>query len=112
MRIALPVSDNRVAGHIMAPEHFLIFDVDAHGRGPVSRFQPPIDGQSAIPGWLMSHGAEVVIAQRMGQDARSLLERGGVQVVTGVPPRDPEWLVREFLAGRLADPRAVRAREN
>lgn len=112
MRIALPVADNRVAGHFGHPEHFLIFDVDEQGRGPVSRLQPPIHERGAIPRWLLSHGAEVVIAQRMGQAARLLLEQAGVQVVTGVPPRDPEWLVREFLAGRLADLRLVCRQEH
>jgi predicted Fe-Mo cluster-binding NifX family protein len=103
MKIAVPVSDNRVAGHFGHPEHFLIFDVDGEGKGPVSRLQPPIHEHGVIPRWLLAHGAQVVIAQRMGSGARHLLEQGGVQVVTGVPPRDPEWLVREFLAGRLED---------
>lgn len=112
MRIALPVSDNRVAGHFGHPEHFLIFDVDTEGRGPVSRLQPPIHAHGVIPRWLLTHGAEVVIAQRMGVGARSILEEGGVRVVTGVPPREPEWLVQEFLAGRLVDLRTTCAQEH
>lgn len=107
MRIALPVSHNRVSAHFGHPEHFLIFDVDAEGRGPVARLQPPPHEHGVIPRLLLAHGAEVVIAQRMGQGARQLLEEGGARVLTGAPPREPEWLVREFLAGRLQDVPAV-----
>lgn len=103
MRIALPVSNNRVAGHFGHPDHFLIFDVDAEGNGPVNRLQPPPHEHGVIPRWLLTHRAEVVLAQRMGPGARRILEEGGATVVTGLPPREPEWLVKEFLAGRLKD---------
>ena len=112
MKIALPVSGNRVAGHLGHSEHFLIFDVDDEGKGPVSRLQPPLHEHGVIPRWLLAHGAQVVIAQRMGAGARRLLEEGGAQVVTGAPPRDPEWLVREYLAGRLEDQQLTCAQEH
>jgi ATP-binding protein involved in chromosome partitioning len=103
MRIALPVSRNKVAGHFGHPEHFLIFDVDEQGQGPVSRLDPPPHEHGVIPRWLLAQGADVVLAQRMGPGARRLLEEGGATVLTGLPPREPEWLVREFIAGRLRD---------
>jgi len=103
MRIALPVSNNRVAGHFGHPDHFLIFDVDAQGNGPVSRLMPPPHEHGVIPRWVIEHRAEVVIADRMGDEARQLLEEAGVRVFTGAPPREPEWLIQQFLAGRLED---------
>ncbi|MEN6625822.1 MAG: NifB/NifX family molybdenum-iron cluster-binding protein [Candidatus Sumerlaeia bacterium] len=103
MRIAIPVEDGKLAGHFGHCPQFMLVDADPAAATILKQevVDAPQHAPGVLPPWLADHGAAVVIAGNMGARARTLFESIGVQVVLGAPPETPEWLAREFLAGRL-----------
>lgn len=103
MKFAIPVADGRLDGHFGHAREFALLETDA-GGAVVSREDavPPPHEPGVLPRWLGEKGVEVVIAGGMGPRAVSLLEAGGVRVVTGAPADAPEALVAAYHAGSLA----------
>jgi len=104
VKVAVPVTDGVLSGHFGHCVEFALFEVDA-ARGSILGRQDvpaPEHQPGLLPGWLSSHGADVVIAGSMGGRARDLFARHQVAVVAGAPEGDPRELVMAFLAGTLS----------
>jgi Mrp family chromosome partitioning ATPase/predicted Fe-Mo cluster-binding NifX family protein len=104
MRIAVPVTDGVLSSHFGHCERFVLFDVGADGKtiGHRQELTPPPHEPGTFPRWLHEQGATVIIAGGMGSRAQSLFAQNGIQVVVGASGGEPDLIVREFLAGRLA----------
>jgi predicted Fe-Mo cluster-binding NifX family protein len=63
---------------------------------------PPPHEPGTFPKWLHEQGATIIIAGGTGSRAQSLFGENGIQVVVGVAGGEPDFIVGEFLAGRLA----------
>jgi predicted Fe-Mo cluster-binding NifX family protein len=104
MRVAVPVTDGKVAAHFGHCSHFALFDVDETTKRIVKREVIPSPGHQPgfLPAWLAEEGASVVIASGMGSRARALFEENRIEVVVGVLGDDPEKAVRDYIKGELA----------
>jgi Mrp family chromosome partitioning ATPase/predicted Fe-Mo cluster-binding NifX family protein len=104
MKIAVPVTKGVLSSHFGQCEQFVLFDVGADGKtlGGRQILTPPPHEPGTFPKWLHEQGATVIIAGGMGSRAQSLFGENGIQVVVGVAGGEPDFIVGEFLAGRLA----------
>ncbi|MCU0640354.1 MAG: P-loop NTPase [Candidatus Krumholzibacteria bacterium] len=103
-RIAIPVDKGAISAHFGHAERFLIFDVDA-GSCKVAgsaELDPPEHGVGVLPEWLKAEGVTLAIAGGIGRQARDLLSKSGIEVVSGVTITDPAEAVRAWLDGELA----------
>lgn len=103
MRIAIPVSDGRLAQHFGHCEKFAIFDIDLDAKAVASAieiFAPPHQ-PGLLPSWLGERDVNLIIAGGMGSRAHSLFQQASIQVLTGAPEESPAALVRQFLDGQL-----------
>ncbi len=103
LRIAVPVSQGRLAAHFGHCEEFVVFDVDRDGKGITGRQQitPPVHEPGVLPRWLHEQGANVIIAGGMGSRAQSLFAENQIGVVVGAADEEPEQVVRSYLDGSL-----------
>ncbi|MCC6697075.1 MAG: NifB/NifX family molybdenum-iron cluster-binding protein [Candidatus Hydrogenedentes bacterium] len=103
MKIAIPVTDERLATHFGHCEKFAFIEADERGAitSETEYVTPPPHEPGVLPGWLHGHGVTHVIAGGMGQRALQLFQANGIQVVVGAPSDDPESSVRAFLSGTL-----------
>jgi predicted Fe-Mo cluster-binding NifX family protein len=103
MKIAIPVSNGKLATHFGHCEQFAIIEVDGHGDlAPATQYvTPPPHEPGVLPAWLHGHGVTHVIAGGMGQRALQLFQGHGIHVVVGASSDDPESSVRAFLTGTL-----------
>lgn len=103
MRIAIPVADGKLAGHFGHAPQFMMIDADPEAKAIVKQeiIDAPEHAPGVLPPWLAERGATVVIAGNMGARAQGLFDANGIQVILGAPVEAPEWLVQEFLNGRL-----------
>ena len=102
-RVAVPVSDGVLSSHFGHCEQFVLFDVEADGKG-IGRKQvltPPPHEPGTFPKWLHEQGATVIIAAGMGSRAQSLFDQNGIRVVVGASSDEPDVLVCDFLGGCL-----------
>jgi predicted Fe-Mo cluster-binding NifX family protein len=104
MRVAVPVTDGKVATHFGHCSHFALFDADEATKVIVKKEVVPSPGHEPgfLPAWLAEEGASVVIASGMGSRAQAIFNDNRIQVVLGVLGDDPEEAVLDYLKGKLA----------
>jgi ATP-binding protein involved in chromosome partitioning len=103
MRIAIPLSGEKLSPHFGHSEQFLFVDADMEQRSVLhSQVEnAPEHAPGLLPAWLAERSVDVVIAAGLGARARDLLAARSVQVLTGVSASDPETLVADFINGSL-----------
>jgi len=104
MRLAVPVTDRKVAAHFGHCSHFALFDVDDATKAIVKRelMASPGHQPGFLPAWLAEEGVSVVIAGGMGSRAQAIFNENRIEVVVGVLGDDPEEAVLDYLKGELA----------
>jgi predicted Fe-Mo cluster-binding NifX family protein len=104
MRVAVPVTNAKVAAHFGHCSDFALFDVDEATKAIVKKEIIPSPGHEPgfLPAWLAEEGASVVIAGGMGSRARALFNENRIEVVVGVLGDDPEEAVLDYIKGELA----------
>jgi predicted Fe-Mo cluster-binding NifX family protein len=104
MRVAIPVTDGKMAAHFGHCSHFALFDVDEATKTVVKRELVPSPGHQPgfLPAWLAEEGVSVVIANGMGSRAQAIFNDNRIEVVVGVLGDDPEEAVLDYLKGELA----------
>jgi predicted Fe-Mo cluster-binding NifX family protein len=104
MRIAVPVTDGKVAAHFGHCSHFALFDVDEEAKAIVKMEVIPSPGHQPgfLPAWLAEEGVSAVIASGMGSRAQAIFNENRIEVVIGVLGEDPEKAVLDYIKGELA----------
>lgn len=99
MRVALPISNNKLCAHFGHCEKFAFIDVDEAQKTIMSRkdIDAPPHQPGFLPSWIKENGANVVIASGMGQKARVLFAEKDIKVVVGSQKDDPEEIVLDYL---------------
>ncbi|MFC2076281.1 NifB/NifX family molybdenum-iron cluster-binding protein [candidate division KSB1 bacterium] len=103
MRIAIPVTRDRLCPHFGHAEAFAFIDVDEkEGNIDSTKFLNAPDHQPGLlPAWLKEEGANLVIAGGMGMRARNIFTQHGIEVVVGAADGSSEEIVKAYLAGKL-----------
>jgi len=103
MRIAIPVSENKLDPHFGHCQVFALVDVDREAKKIVAHttVDAPPHEPGVLPAWLAGQGAHLVLAGGMGTRAIQLFAEHGVEVIVGVPSLDPESLARSYLDGEI-----------
>jgi len=99
--VAIPVSGGKLDPHFGHCEQFAFIETHDGQIGSTRLLAPPAHEPGVLPRWLHEQGADVAIVGGMGDQARDLLTRNGVEVIIGAPIDAPETLVRQFLDNRL-----------
>jgi predicted Fe-Mo cluster-binding NifX family protein len=104
MRLAIPVTEGKVAAHFGHCSHFALFDVDEATKAIVERgiISSPRHQPGFLPAWLAEEGISVVIASGMGSRAQALFSENRIEVVIGALDEDPEKAVLDYIKGELA----------
>lgn len=103
MRLAIPVTQGRLAMHFGHCEEFALIDVDTEKKeisGQTTVAAPPHE-PGLLPGWLAGQQVGVVLAGGMGSRAIQAFAASGVRVIVGVPELDPMALANAFLGDEL-----------
>jgi len=103
VRVAIPTSGGKLAGHFGRCEQFTIFDVDVGSKRVLNTENAPSPPHQPglLPKWLEQRGVEVIIASGMGSRAKMLFDERGIEVVIGVQTDEPLALVNGYAAGML-----------
>jgi len=103
MRIAIPISEDKLSAHFGHCERFALLDVDPTAKKILKRedIEAPPHQPGLLPPWLAEKGVNMIIASGMGQRAQELFADQGIQVVVGAASEIPEKIVRDYLAGTL-----------
>lgn len=103
MRIAIPMTDGRLAPHFGHCENFSLVDVDPVTKqiSASTELAAPEHQPGLLPPWLKERGVDLVIAGGMGSRAHSLFQAASIEVLTGAPEEGATALVRRYLDGKL-----------
>jgi predicted Fe-Mo cluster-binding NifX family protein len=100
-KIAIPVSQGKLALHFGHCREFKFFTVEDETIREVKSLTPPPHAPGVIPQWVSAQQATDIIAGGMGQRAIQIFNQQGVNVFVGAPSREPQAIVEEFLSGNL-----------
>jgi predicted Fe-Mo cluster-binding NifX family protein len=101
MRIAVPVTDNRIPNHFGHCAAFLLADVEGGAVRSEAVVPNPGHGPGGPPPlFVMAQGVTQVLAWGMPPHARERLTNAGIKVQLGVTG-EPRAALRAFLAGTL-----------
>ena len=103
MRIAIPMTDGRLAQHFGHCEKFALVDVDPVTKEITASTEvaAPEHQPGLLPPWLKERDVNIVIAGGMGARAHSLFQAASIEVLTGAPAESPTAIVRQYLDGKL-----------
>ena len=104
MRLAVPVTEGKVAAHFGHCSHFALFDVDETTMMIVKREIIPSPGHQPgfLPAWLAEEGVSVVIAGGMGSRAQALFNENRIEVIVGALSDNPERAALDYIKGELS----------
>ena len=100
-KIALPMSQGKVARHFGHCQEFHLFEVNNSQIENEEAKAPPPHQPGIIPKWIHQQGATDVIAGGMGQRAIDIFNQLGINVYVGAPSKDSRSIIEEFLNGTL-----------
>lgn len=103
MKIAIPVTNGKLAMHFGHCEAFALIDVDEKTKRITTTdiLEAPPHQPGLLPRWLGERGATVIIAGGMGQRAQTLFAEQNIAVVVGASPGSPEEIAKAYLDGTL-----------
>jgi ATP-binding protein involved in chromosome partitioning len=103
MRIAIPVSGDRLSAHFGHCEQFAFIDVDDSEKNIRSEelVTAPPHEPGLLPKWLAGMNVEMIIAGGMGRRAQQLFVHNNIEVMIGAPADEPRNVVLQYLAGQL-----------
>ncbi len=106
LKLALPVEDGRLSEKFAQAQQFALITVKDHTVTDRQLLKPPPPEYEALPQWLEELGVTHVIVTGMGDRGQTLLNRKGIEVITGAPQEEAELLVNRYLPQILAAPPA------
>ena len=100
-KFAIPTVNNALTPHFGHCEKFAIVETENESIVGMDYIDPPLHQPGAYPGFLASHGVNVVISGGMGFKAQELFSMNNIEVCIGVSSDSPELLVEQYLQDRL-----------
>lgn len=97
-KFAVPTDDGRPAARLSEARDFALLTVKESTI--VARETRPAPGpeEGALPLWLEEQGVTHLLTRALGDKARDLLRKKGIEVVSDLPEAEPEALVSQYLA--------------
>jgi len=108
MRVAVSTDDGNGLDSVVSPHfgrcpYYVLVDLDGREIGQVEVVENPAHGQhqpGQVPGFINSHGADVMLAGGMGRRAIGFFQQYGIQAVTGATGTVRHAL-EQYLGGAL-----------
>lgn len=103
MLVAIPLENDMLSMHFGHCMKFMFADCDDTTREvkDVRYETPPAHEPGALPKWLADNGVNVVITGGMGMRAQQLLEKNGIEVITGVMVAPVDEIMIQYSDGSL-----------
>jgi predicted Fe-Mo cluster-binding NifX family protein len=103
MKIAIPLTDNRLSEHFGHCAEFAIFELADEGHSVVSKtlLTPPPHEPGVFPAWLKGLGVNLIVAGGMGRRALDLFDENGIRVFAGKPGTSADEVLRHYLENTL-----------
>jgi ATP-binding protein involved in chromosome partitioning len=99
--LAIPVSEGKLSPHFGHCGQFVLITTENGKIRGKEMLTPPPHEPGVLPRWLHEHGAGVIIAGGMGEQAQQLFQENGIEVITGAPLDTPESLANQYLSKTL-----------
>ncbi len=108
MRVAISADDSNGLDSVVSPHfgrcpYYVLVDLDGREVSQVNTVENPAYGQhrpGQVPGFIKSHGADVMLAGGMGRRAIGFFQQYGIQAATGATGTVRHAL-EQYLGGEL-----------
>lgn len=103
MIIAIPTSNKQMCKHFGHCDQFALIEVDKTTQSIQNTHyeKSPPHAPGRLPAWLHEKGVNVVIANGIGEAAKDIFSRLGIQLVVGAIGQTPKGLVEAYFSQTL-----------
>ncbi len=101
LKFAIPVQDGQLSQQFGQSRQFTLITVKDNHIVDQVEASPPDFKPGILPAWLDRQGVTHIIAASLGETARKLFQRKGIEVITEAPALSPETLVQQYLDKQL-----------
>ena len=101
--IAIPTENGVLTTHFGHAKEFSFVTVVDNKISGIKSITPPEHAPGVIPKWVAEQGASLVVVGGMGQQAISLFQQNGVDVITGAAEKSVEEIIAAYLDGEKID---------
>lgn len=103
MKIVIPSKDEKLCGHFGNCDYFTFVEVNPETKEILSiEKKVPEEGISCqSASWIASKGANVVLAGGMGMRPMNMFIESGVNVISGCPEENIEFIVNSYMNNTL-----------
>ncbi|WP_321478690.1 NifB/NifX family molybdenum-iron cluster-binding protein [uncultured Bacteroides sp.] len=100
-KVAIPTEGGLLCAHFGHCESFYMADIENGVIVNEAIIVPPAHEPGLYPAWVGSHGVKIVIAGGMGEKAKELFRKEGIEVFVGAVSKAPRELVEDFIHNSL-----------
>lgn len=100
-KIAIPTNNDVLNPHFGHCKEFTLIDVEEKEIKHVEVIDAPPHEPGLLPPFLAKQGVTDVIAGGMGQQAITLFNEQGVNVLVGAPQQSSQEIVKGYLSGYM-----------
>ena len=100
-KVAVPMENGMLCAHFGHCEKFYIVTLDDAKIKNEIEITPPEHQPGLYPKWIKAQGVSCVIAGGMGESAQSLFKNEEIDLLIGVPVKEPKELINDYIQGVL-----------
>jgi len=106
MKIAMPLTEGRVAELSNDCDRFTIVDVDLTENCILDscRVTPDAEWLGRLAPWLAEQAVDLVIAAEVRPGMKTDLMQSNIRIISGAPNDSPHSVIKAYLAGDLDKP--------
>lgn len=106
MKIAIPLSNGRVAELSDDCDRFTIVDVDLTENRILDsrRAEPDAELLGRLAAWFAEQAVDLVIAVEVRPEMKTHLIESNIRIIVGAPNDSPHSVIKAYLAGDLDKP--------
>ena len=106
MKIAMPLTEGRVAELSNDCDRFTIVDVDLTENRILDscRATPDAEWLGRLATWLAEQAVDLVIAVEFRPEMKTDLMQSNIRIIAGAPNDSPHSVIKAYLAGDLDKP--------
>jgi predicted Fe-Mo cluster-binding NifX family protein len=106
MKIAMPLTEGRIAQMSENCDRFTIVDVDLTENQILNscRAVPDEEWLGRLVAWLSEQAVDLVIAVEVEPKMKTDLSASNIRIIAGAPDDSPHAVIKSYLAGGLNQP--------
>jgi predicted Fe-Mo cluster-binding NifX family protein len=102
MRIMIPLIGDTLSEHFGRAQNFVVYEIENSTIKDTKIYNAPEHQEGSFPAWVKSQNVDLIIVSGIGPKAIELFNSYGIDVISGVEPKEHSNIIQDYLNGTLS----------